>query len=90
MNRALGISVHYLGPTDTRGSRIVARCNGRRIVRQWEDAMSSDDNYAAAAEAMLAWLQDEGRGHGYWTRAELIRVHADEIRGYVFAVVTPD
>jgi len=90
MNRALGICVHFLGPTNTRGARVVARCNGRRIVHQWDHAMSSDDNYRAVAEAMLARLQDEGRGHGYWTQAELLRVHSDEIRGYVFAVVTPE
>jgi len=90
MKRALGICVHFLGPTDFRGARVVARCHGRRIVRQWDHAMSSDANYAAAAEAMLARLQDEGRGHGYWMRAELLRVHGEEIRGYVFAVVTPE
>jgi len=85
----LGISVRFLGPTNTRGARVVARCNGRRIVRGWDHALTAAANYDAAAEAMLARLQSEKYGW-YWQRAKLLQVQSDEIRGYVFALVTPD
>jgi len=89
MKRALGISVHYVGPSKTRCGRVVARCNGRRIVCQWNLALSRDANYDAAAEALLAQLKT-GSCAWYWNRAKLLRVQSDVIMGYVFAVVTPE
>lgn len=75
------IITRYLGPTDYRGSRVVAthkRDNGQtwRKVVSWDHALNSEQNHQAAAEALLAaWpyetsLRISGRGHDadayYW------------------------
>ncbi len=50
MSHMVTIETHYLGPTDYRGSRIVARtANGQRLVRPYDHALDIDDNHAAAA-----------------------------------------
>jgi len=75
------IITRYLGPTNCRGSRVVAthkRDNGQtwRKVLGWDHALNSEENHQAAAEALLAaWpyetsLRISGRGHDanayYW------------------------
>ena len=72
------IITRYLGPTDHRGSRVVAthRRDSSRSTYQpwrkalaWDHALSSEANHQAAAQALLeSWpyetdLQIVGRGH---------------------------
>lgn len=73
------IITRYLGPTDYKGSRVVAthqRDSGTkwRAVINWDDAIDSADNHQLAAEALLAkWPLGEGsepfiligRGHDH-------------------------
>lgn len=40
----------YRGPTDTRGSRVVAKSAGLRTVMPYDYELSSDDNHRRAAE----------------------------------------
>lgn len=40
----------YAGPTDTRGSRIIAKADAGRIVVSYDHALSLQDNHRAAAE----------------------------------------
>lgn len=47
MNRA--IITRYAGPTNTRGSRIIATAYGKRVTFPWDYAESVDDNHALAA-----------------------------------------
>ena len=68
------IITRYLGPTNTRGSRVVAthkrdnKTTSRKIV-SWDHALNAEANHQAAAEALLAvWphetrLRIVGRGH---------------------------
>lgn len=53
------IETRYLGPTNHRSSRIVARsASGHRIICSWDDALGVDENHHAAAQALadkLGW-----------------------------------
>lgn len=54
------IRTKYKGPTDTRGSRIVASSYKARSVMPYDHELSLDDNHARAAElhAVKAWRTD--------------------------------
>lgn len=43
------ITTKYLGPTDTRGASVVARCQGKKIAVAWDHAIGSDENHELAA-----------------------------------------
>lgn len=43
------IRTRHLGPTDTRGSRIVASAAAGRIVLPWDHSLSEAENHARAA-----------------------------------------
>ena len=45
------IRTQYKGPTDTRGSRIVATSYAGRTSVSYDDALSADENHRAAATA---------------------------------------
>lgn len=49
----LAITTTYRGPTDTRGSRILASCSGRRILVGYESALGVEENHLAAAREFL-------------------------------------
>lgn len=62
------IITKYLGPTNHKGSRIVARNsgNGKRITLSYNHALSSDQNHMEAARALkdrLGWTDDLLGGH---------------------------
>ena len=67
------IQTRYLGPTNHRGSRIVAQCQSARIVLEWDDSMSVDQNHQSAARALILKMhwhrnhapQGESRPHWY-------------------------
>ena len=52
------IETRYLGPTNYRGSRVVATTPfaGLRHVHQWDCSLDIDGNHHAAAEALRAKL----------------------------------
>ncbi len=55
----------YFGPTDHRGSRIIARAgaeSGPSLTVPWDHALNVDDNHTAAARALAAKLE----WHGAW------------------------
>ena len=58
------IETEYKGPTDTRGSRIIARAQAGRISVPWDYALSSEENHDAA---MCAFVEKWG-WHGSWVR----------------------
>ena len=51
----------YRGPTNTRGSRISARCDAKRIVVAYDYALNVSENHAAAAAALAAELGWSGK-----------------------------
>lgn len=52
------IQTKYHGPTNTRGSRIIAKCDGGSVMVSYDHALNNDRNHAAAAQALMrkmAW-----------------------------------
>lgn len=50
----LAITTTFRGPTDFQGSRILASCDGRRLVVGYDHALSNEENHLTAARAFLA------------------------------------
>lgn len=53
------ITTKYIAPTNTKGSRIAARCQARRIVVDWNDDLDQAENHAVAAKRLamsLEWI----------------------------------
>ncbi len=46
------IETKYLGPTNSRGSRVVASAQAGRLTLAWDDALNSDENHRRAALAL--------------------------------------
>jgi len=57
MNINQSIETHYVGPTNHRGSRIIAKTPGaHKITQNWDYEINEDANHYAAAEALRAKL----------------------------------
>jgi len=50
------IMTTYKGPTDHKGSRIIARCQARRVTVPWNHALDIEDNHRAAAETLASLM----------------------------------
>jgi hypothetical protein len=46
------IVTKYIGPTDTRGSRVKATAAAGSVTLHWDSALNSESNHAAAAQAL--------------------------------------
>lgn len=55
------IETRYLGPTNTRGSRIKATAAAGSITIHYDDALNSDENHKRAAIALAQKYGWEGR-----------------------------
>ncbi len=51
------IQTKYLGPTDKRNARIVARAPAKRITVPWDHDLSPEDNHRNAARVLASKLQ---------------------------------
>lgn len=64
------ILAKYHGPTNVKGSRISATCQGGRVVVSFDSALNFAQNYAAAAEALvrkMGWTPNHGTAFaGRW------------------------
>jgi hypothetical protein len=76
------ILTKYLGPTDTKGARISARCDAGSIMIPYPHELSGYDVHAAAAMALVRKL--EWRDYGKWSGGSL-----PDQKGFVF-VLTQD
>lgn len=68
METARIIETTYKGPTNSRGSRVVASVPSTRIVVPWDYALNPDDNHAEAARQLAAKLGWPEPTHGGNTR----------------------
>ena len=73
------IYTKYLGPTDTRGSRVRATTasggKDETLTRSWDSAGESTDNHVAAARELATKLGWKGDWvHGYATGGEYVFV----------------
>ena len=72
------IETKYAGPTNHRGSRIIATTpGGHKHTQQWDYALNIDANHYAAAEALRAKLD--------WPA---IKAGCSTAKGYAFATST--
>lgn len=63
------IQTKYFGPTNTRGSRIKATCWLTSITVSWDHSANSEENHAAAIEALVCKLNNDRiikGGSGLW------------------------
>jgi hypothetical protein len=87
------VETRYLGPTNHRGGRIVAKClgSGKRLTVAWDHSHDNHDNHEHAARLLLAGIDanslalgmDGGRADAH------LLFSAVDGGGYVWAVVPP-
>lgn len=58
------ISTKYLGPTNTRGSKVKATAEAGSITLHWDDALDIGENHVAAARALAQKYKWAGIWHG--------------------------
>lgn len=58
------ITTRYAGPTDSRGSRVIARCQAKRITVPWDHALDAEANHTAAALELARQLGWDGEWLG--------------------------
>lgn len=63
------IQTKYHGPTNTRGSRLTAKCDAGQAWTHYDHALTGQENHAAAAAALLAKLQWDR--YGVWYGGQL-------------------
>lgn len=74
------ITTKYLGATNHRGSRVVARAQAGRITIPWDDALDVAENHLKAATA-LAWK------YGWLDFSALVGGAMPDGAGYCFVLV---
>jgi hypothetical protein len=77
MHAFQAIKTHYLGPTNTKGGRIVAKADAGRIVMPYKHELSILGNHVAAAKQLAEKLDWSGT----WIPGSLWRGTRS---GYVF------
>lgn len=58
------IETKYVGPTNSRGSRVSARAYAGRVMVHWDDALDVDQNHMRAAHALAKKFGWKGRLYG--------------------------
>jgi hypothetical protein len=71
------IETKYIGPTDTKGGRISARCEARRIVRDVDHSLGIEERHTAVARELINLLG----WHGHWICGAV----PSNPNGYIFA-----
>ncbi len=74
------ITTKYIGPTNTRGSRVKAQADAGSLTLSWDDALSIEENHSRAAHALAnkyKWLD----------RFETLQCGATHDRRYVFVIL---
>ena len=57
MNSRQAIETHWVGPTNHRGSRVIATTpGGHKVTHNWDYSLGLEGNHYAAAEALRAKL----------------------------------
>ena len=59
------ITTSYAGPTNTRGSRIMAKSWLKNKAFGWDYSLNSEANHKAAAQQMVDLLNDDRAKNGY-------------------------
>jgi hypothetical protein len=59
------ITTKFIPVTNTKGSRVSAKCEAGRIILSWDHALNSEDNHKAAAMALIKKLGWDDRKWAY-------------------------
>lgn len=59
------ITTEYKGPTNTKGSRIMAKSWLKNKSAAWDHALNSEDNHKAATQALVDELNAKRDGESY-------------------------
>lgn len=59
------ITTTYHGSTNTRGSRVSAKCEAGRLSLPWDHALDSEGNHKAAAQALIKKLGWDDRAWAF-------------------------
>lgn len=74
----VSIETKFIGPSNTRGSRIAAStCNGQRIVVSCDDALNHDENHMATAMILRDRMHWKGELVQGATKAGYVHVFVD-------------
>ncbi|MBD9674911.1 hypothetical protein IB275_30320 [Pseudomonas sp. PDM21] len=79
------ITTRYRGPSNARGSRVLAKCAGGSKSVGWEDELGSEQNHHAAARALankMGWSGDlipAGMPDGSYVHVFVPRSYADAV-----------
>ncbi len=61
------ITTKALGPTDTQGQRIIARCQAKRVTVAWDYALGTEANHDAACRQLVLAMGWDGPNYpGRW------------------------
>lgn len=58
------IKTAYCGPTNTKGSRVIAKCDAGKVVVGWDYSCGIEPNHKLAVDALLAKLEWGGSWWG--------------------------
>jgi hypothetical protein len=58
------IVTKYVGPSNVRGSRIIAKAAAGRVIVDYDDALNSNENHIAAAKKLAEKFGWVGEWHG--------------------------
>ena len=80
------IQTKFVGPTNSHGTRVRAKCDAGSITVVWDDALGEKQNHALAAMALvrqLGWTYEAGY-HGNWLAGSI------NVMDYVFVYSQSD
>ncbi len=58
------VATRYIGPTNHRGTRVVAHCDAGKLTVAWDYELDVEANHRAAALALITQLGWSGHWHG--------------------------
>lgn len=76
------ITTKYLGPTNTKGSRIKATCWLKTVTVSWDYALGVEDNHKAAIERLKGDLNLDRANKGNSGSWRVVAVGALAEKGY--------
>ena len=72
------IQTVYHGPTETRGSRIIASCDGGRIICSYDSELSNESNHRRSAWKLIekmGWERcDQDLRSGFLKNGEFVHI----------------
>lgn len=56
------IETKFLGPTNTKGSRVKAKCWLTSVTASWDHSLNVEENHHAAIEALICKINNDRSG----------------------------